>query len=132
MQRRQALSSIVAAVLGAATTLCMAQAAEPQQFPNVLAAKVRASGGDRFDFDVTVSSPYDSPARYADGIRARSPEGLTYGVRKLWHDHAAEQPFTRDLYGVKVPPGVTRVVIEARDQLYGYRGKALGVELPGR
>jgi hypothetical protein len=53
-------------------------------------------------------------------------------VRKLWHDHAAEQPFTRDLHCVKVPPGVTRVVIEARDQLHDYGGKALVVELPGR
>jgi hypothetical protein len=130
MQRCQAPPALVVAFIGAAATLCMAQTAEPQQFPNVLAAQVRAAGGDHFD--VTVSSAYDSPARYADGVRARSPEGLTYGVRKLWHDHAAEQPFTRDLHGVKLPPGVTHVVIEARDELHGYGGKALVVELPGR
>jgi hypothetical protein len=87
---------------------------------------------DTFDFDVTVSSPYDSANRYADGIRARSPDGVVFGVRKLFHDHASEQPFTRDLYGVKVPPGIKLVVIEARDQKYGYGGKTLEVVLPGR
>jgi len=98
----------------------------------VLEAKVRAAGANRFDFDVTVSSPYDSARRYADGIRARSKEGVVYGRRKLFHDHADEQPFTRDMYGVRVPAGVESVMVEARDQQFGYGGKVVEVELPGR
>jgi hypothetical protein len=57
---------------------------------------------------------------------------VVFGERKLLHDHAGEQPFTRDLYGVKIPPGIRAVVIQARDQKYGYGGKIIEVVLPGR
>lgn len=103
-----------------------------QRFPDVVAVQVHERGTDTFDFDVTVSSPYDTPNRYADGIRALDEHGKVLGVRKLWHDHGDEQPFTRDLYGVHIPPGIHRVVIQARDQRYGYGGKTVSVTLPGR
>lgn len=48
------------------------------------------------------------------------------------HDHAGEQPFTRDLYGVRIPRGVRAVTVQARDQKYGYGGKTVEVALPGR
>lgn len=101
-------------------------------FPDVVGAKAQARGDNAFDFDVTVSSPYDSAQRYADGFRVRSASGTVYGERKLVHDHAGEQPFTRDLYGVKIPPAVKRVTIEARDQQSGYGGKTFELRLPGR
>jgi len=103
-----------------------------QKYPDVLAAKARARGGDTFDFDVTVSSPYDTPRRYADGFRVSGRDGKVFGERKLWHDHAGEQPFTRDLYGVRIPRGIRVVVIQARDQRYGYGGRSIEVALPGR
>ncbi len=77
------------------------------RFPDVMSAKVRAAPGGRFDFDITVSSPYDTPQRYADGFRVVAPTGAVLGERTLWHDHQGEQPFTRDLYAVPIPPGVT-------------------------
>ena len=103
-----------------------------QIYPDVVAVKVRASGADRFDFDVTVSSPYDTPKRYADGFRVLTRERAVLGERKLLHEHADEQPFTRDLAGVKVPRGVRAVVVQARDQRSGYGGKTVEVILPGR
>lgn len=103
-----------------------------QKYPDVLAVKIRPRGGEAFDFDVTVSSPYDSPRRYADAFRVTDKEGRVFGERKLLHDHAGEQPFTRDLYGVKIPPGVRSVVVQARDQKHGYGGKAVETALPGR
>ena len=102
-----------------------------QKHPDVLAAKVQASGTDTFDFDVTVSSPYDTPQRYADAFRVMGKDGVIYGERILLHDHAGEQPFTRDLYGVRIPRAVTVVVIQARDQRFGYGGKSIEVVLPG-
>jgi hypothetical protein len=131
MNRRHALSTLGLALIASTLPVHSAMAAE-QKFPDVLKATVRAAGKDTFDFDVTVSSPYDSARRYADGIRARSPEGQVYAERKLFHDHAEEQPFTRDMYGAKIPPGIKSVVIEARDQKYGYGGKTIVVALPGR
>lgn len=122
-------TALLAAVLvGAIGT---SQAVE-QQFPDVVAVHVHARSAGTFDFDVTVSSPYDTPQRYADGIRALDNHGTVLGTRKLWHDHAGEQPFTRDLYGVHIPNGIRTVTIQARDQQFGYGGKTVTVPLPGR
>lgn len=105
---------------------------QDQKFPDILSVKVRASGSDRFDFDVTVSSPYDTPARYADGFRITSLSGELLGERKLVHDHRDEQPFTRDLHGLRIPRSVRQVVVQGRDQRFGYGGKSVQVRLPGR
>ena len=106
--------------------------ADNQKYPDVVNVKVKARDGNRFDFDVTVSSPYDTAQRYADAFRAMGADGVIYGERVLLHDHAGEQPFTRDLYGVTIPAGVKWVIIQARDQKYGYGGKTMQVTLPGR
>lgn len=127
-------TGIVPVLCGAAIWLCavLPLKAEPQRYPDVLAAKVTPRADIQFDFDVTISSPYDTPTRYADGFRVLGPEQKVYGERKLLHDHQDEQPFTRDLYRVTIPPGVVRVTIQARDQQYGYGGKTVEVRLPGR
>jgi len=103
-----------------------------QKYPDVIFAKVQVRDADTFDFDVTVSSPYDTPQRYADAFRLAGREGTVYGERRLLHDHATEQPFTRDLHGVKIPRGVRKLVIQARDRKYGYGGLWFEVDLPGR
>jgi hypothetical protein len=112
--------------------LTMPAAADEQRFPDVIAAAVRPSGPGTFDFDVTVSSPYDTPLRYADAFRVTGKDGTVFGERILLHDHAGEQPFTRDLYGVSIPPTIKTVVVQARDRKYGYGGRTVEVILPGR
>jgi hypothetical protein len=106
--------------------------AAEQRYPDVLAVKARAADGDRFDFFVTVSSPYDSPERYADAFRVLGKDGTVYGERKLLHDHADEQPFTRELFNVEIPAGIKTIIVQARDQVYGFGGKTVEVALPGR
>ncbi len=113
-------------------TLATGAQAATASYPDVLSAKVRPRGGDVFDFDVSVSSPYDTPQRYADAFRVMGRDGTVYGQRILDHDHRTEQPFTRDLYGVKIPPGVRTVVVQGRDQRSGYGGKTVEAALPGR
>lgn len=103
-----------------------------QTHPDIIDAKARARGADIFDFDVTVSSPYDTPQRYADGFRVAGRDGTIYGERKLLHDHATEQPFTRDLYGVRIPRHVRSVMLQARDQKFGYGGGTVELVLPRR
>jgi hypothetical protein len=127
---RRRLVTVLLAVPAAHYVL--ASPRQDQKFPDILAVKVRASGTDQFDFDVTVSSPYDTPARYADGFRVASLSGELLGERKLLHDHQDEQPFTRDLYGLKIPKSIKQVVVQGRDQRFGYGGKSLQVQLPGR
>ena len=118
------------AMLG--STSAQSQGSESQKFPDVVSVKVQARAGNHFDFDVTISSPYDTPQRYADGFRVMTTGGQIYGERKLLHDHADEQPLTRDLYGVSIPERVRAVVVQARDQKFGYGGKSMQVVLPGR
>jgi len=132
MTRRSFLVSSLVLASAMAGGIARAADATVQKFPDVLAARVQARGHDVFDFDVTVSSPYDTPQRYADGFRVSGKDGTVFGERKLLHDHAGEQPFTRDLYGVRIPRGVRMVVIQARDQRYGYGGKSIQIFLPGR
>ena len=128
------LQLLIVVLTGLALTASAPYAAEPksQTYPDVLAAKVRARSAGIFDFDVTISSPYDTPQRYADAFHVKDRNGTIFGERALWHDHASEQPFTRDLYGVKIPSHVRTVIIQARDRKNGYGGKTVEVSLPAR
>lgn len=127
--RRRTLLACAAAAVGSAAR---AQGRDAQRFPDVIDVRVRAAGANAFDFDVTVSSPYDTASRYADGFRVSTPAGEVLGERKLLHDHQNEQPFTRDLHAVRIPPHVKAVVVQARDQEHGYGGRSIEVRLPGR
>lgn len=98
-------------------------------FPDVLAAQATPEGNGAWRFDVTLSSPYDTPQRYADAWRVVGPDGTEYGIRVLTHDHASEQPFTRSQGGIEIPADVTTVTIEGRDQANGWGGGFLTVDL---
>lgn len=99
------------------------------RFPDVVAATATADGST-WTFAVTISSPYDSPERYADAWRIVGTGGEVFGVRVLTHDHANEQPFTRTLSGVEIPPDVGEVTIEGRDLDNGWGGGTLTISLP--
>lgn len=95
------------------------------EFPDVLAAEATQAADGTWRFDVTLSSPYDTPAKYADAWRVRHSDGTEYGIRILGHDHANEQPFTRSESGIEIPDDVDTVIIEARDLLDGWGGATL-------
>ncbi len=98
-------------------------------YPDVVSATASRNGDGTWSFSATLSSPYDSPERYADAWRVLAPDGTELGVRVLTHDHAGEQPFTRSLSGVTVPSGVAEVTIQGRDQLSGWGGATVQVTL---
>ena len=79
-----------------------------------------AKNGDTWRFDVTLSHGDTGWDHYADGWRVLDPQGNELGMRNLAHPHVNEQPFTRSLSGVKIPPGVTEVDIQARDNVSGW------------
>lgn len=97
-----------------------------QQYPDVVDVTVEKTG-NTFSFTVTISSPYDSPRRYADGWRVKDRNGTVYGEHTLMHDHADEQPFTRIQDGVRIPRDVSDVIVEGRDKRHGYGGKTKAV-----
>jgi hypothetical protein len=97
--------------------------------PNVVEAVARQAVDGSWTFDVTVSSPYDTPRRYADAWRVLAPDGTQLGIRELLHDHAGEQPFTRSLSGVEIPGDIGEVTVEARDQVNGWGGATVTLAL---
>lgn len=97
--------------------------------PDVVAAEASLDPDGTWTFRATLSSPYDTPQRYADAWRVLDPDGNELGVRVLTHDHANEQPFTRSLSGVAIPDDVTTVTIEGRDQQSGWGGATVEIDL---
>ena len=104
--------------------------ADVQRFPDVVKVQLQATGGRRYRVTVTVSSPYDTPQRYADGWRVLDERKRQLGFRSIVHDHRDEQPFTRSLDGVLIPRSVKFVEIQARDQRYGWGGQTKKVRVP--
>ncbi len=99
-------------------------------FPDVVGVDAQQATDGTWQFNVTLSSPYDSPERYADAWRVVGLDGAVYGERILTHDHANEQPFTRSESGIEIPGGVTEVLVEGRDQLSGWGGETMTYTLP--
>ncbi len=100
-----------------------------QMFPDIVGVSVKHNG-TRSDFSVTISSPYDSPSRYADAFRLLDENGNELGIRLLLHDHANEQPFTRSLLNVDVPGNISKIIVQARDKRYGWGGKTHTIDWP--
>lgn len=99
---------------------------------DVIGVAVHARSAGTYDFDVTIRSADTGWDRYADLIEAVGPDGTVLGTRALEHPHDDEQPFTRDLYQVKVPSGTRQVIIRARFKPSGYNGKTATITLPDR
>ena len=99
------------------------------RFPEVLAVAATDVGDERWRFDVTLSSPYDTPQRYADAWRVLDADDTELGIRVLMHDHASEQPFTRS-ETIDVPAGTSTVYVEGRDQLNGWSSQRFEFSLP--
>jgi hypothetical protein len=100
------------------------------QFPDVVDVKVTPNPDGTFKFDVTISSPYDSPEQYADAWRVIGANGTEFGIRELLHDHAGEQPFTRSLDRLEIPADVLEVTVEGRDLVNGWGGLTMTIQLP--
>lgn len=98
-------------------------------FPDVIDATATQADDGTWTIAATLSSPYDSPERYADGWRVIGPDGTEFGQRLLTHDHADEQPFTRTHSGVVIPPDIDVVTIQGRDQISGWGGLTFEVAL---
>ncbi len=89
----------------------------------------RESAGT-YRFDVTVRHGDNGWKHYADAWEVVGPSGKVLGTRVLLHPHEAEQPFTRSLSEVRIPPGVERVTVRAHDKIHGFGGKEITVAVP--
>ncbi len=99
-----------------------------QTYPDIVEVDVERRDDHTASFSVTVSSPYDTAQRYADGWRVLDQDGDVLGEHSLAHDHAGEQPFTRTQSDVAIPKGTTELTIEGRDQENGYGGQTVTIQ----
>lgn len=80
--------------------------------------------GESWHFNVTLKHDDTGWDHYADEWRVVTEDGEILGDRILYHPHVDEQPFTRGLSGVKIPPEIKKVYIEAHDKVHGWsKGK---------
>ncbi|MGI8575126.1 MAG: hypothetical protein ACR2MA_07225 [Egibacteraceae bacterium] len=101
-----------------------------QRFPEVVDATLEPAVDGAYDLEVTISSPYDSQERYADGWRVLDQQGDVLGTHELLHPHQNEQPFTRSQTGLGLPAGTEQIVVEGRDSVNGYGGATVTVAVP--
>ncbi len=97
---------------------------------DVLNVDVKKNKKGSFGFSVTVKHADSGWDHYADKWDIVAEKGVIYGTRILHHPHVGEQPFTRNLSGVKIPAGVKTVTIRAHDSVHKYGGKVVTVTLP--
>lgn len=109
----------------------MAEILYGDKFPEVLEVRASSTGGNKWRFNVTLSSLYDSPQRYADAWRVLDDKDQELGIRVLGHDHAGEQPFTRS-ETIMIPAETQVVFIEGRDQANGWSGQRFEFQMPSK
>jgi hypothetical protein len=105
--------------------LATAQAGEA----DVIAATAKSTGEGRWTFSATIQHADTGWDHYADRFDVVAPDGTVLGERILHHPHVEEQPFTRSLSGVEVPPDVNDVIIRAHDSQHGLGGAEFTVTL---
>lgn len=88
--------------------------------PAVVERIVAADQGGSWRFDVTLSHADTGWDDYADGWRVETADGTVLATRELLHPHETEQPFTRALMGVVIPPEAAEVFVRARTNIEGW------------
>ena len=83
-------------------------------------------------FTVTLEYADQGWEHYANQWDVVTLDGKLLKSRVLHHPHEQEQPFTRSLSGVLIPPGESKVKIRARDSKHGYSEQEFIVDIPGR
>ncbi|MGB5082919.1 MAG: hypothetical protein WBO23_19495 [Burkholderiales bacterium] len=109
--------------------LCAAVGAHAGE-ADVIAARASRGPDGKWSFAVTIRSNDKGWKYYCDRFEVRAPDGRLLGVRRLLHPHEDEQPFTRELDGVGIPPGLPGVLIRAHHNARGYDGDVLKLQLP--
>ena len=85
--------------------------------------------GGTYSFSVTVRHADAGWEHYADKWEVVLPDGKVIDTRVLAHPHDSEQPFTRNLGGVRIPADLTKVRVRAHDKVHGYGGREMEVDM---
>lgn len=103
---------------------------------DVLFVKAILEGDSTWTFHVTVEHPDTGWDDYVNGWDVSTLDGTVLKVnstdtftRLLLHPHENEQPFTRSQRGIRVPDGITQLIVRAHDIIDGFGGREVFVDL---
>ena len=126
------LGGLSRGVLAAVALLTAGSATVGADAPRVLAAEASANGDGTYTVSATLRHGDTGWDHYADGFTVLAPDGRMLAHRVLYHPHVDEQPFTRSVDGVRVPPGIRKVIVRAHDKVHGDGKATVTVTLPDR
>lgn len=97
---------------------------------DVVSARAVQTADDTRNFEATLRCDDRGFDYFCDRFEILSPNGAVLAVRVLDHPHVDEQPFTRELTGVRIHTGLARsILIRAHHNVRGYSGEALKLPL---
>lgn len=100
--------------------------------PRVINAEASPNGDGSYTVSATIRHGDTGWEHYADNFEVLAPDGTLLSRRVLYHPHVDEQPFTRSVQGVQVPPGLKEVVVRTHDKVHGYGKQTVTIKLPDR
>ncbi len=118
-----------AAARAAAALLALAAGPAAAGDVEVRAAELVRDGAGTWSASVTLAHGDTGWDHYADAWRVVGTDGRVFGTRTLLHPHETEQPFTRGLSGIAIPPDARRVFVEAHDSVHGWSPQRLELDL---
>lgn len=95
----------------------------------IVSAQFNRINNDQWTISVTLKHQDSGWDHYADSWRVVDHIGSVLGTRVLHHPHINEQPFTRSLTNIAIPPATQRLYIEARDNVHGWSRNRLKIDL---
>jgi hypothetical protein len=96
----------------------------------IVNAEARKTGDQLYSFSVTLEHADTGWDHYADQWQVLTLDRQVLGTRTLYHPHVGEQPFTRSLGNVKVPAGLSTIIIKAHDKVHGVSPQTYELQLP--
>ena len=99
---------------------------------SVLDIKARQLNDKTWTFAVTLKHNDAGWDHYANKWQIIDAKNKILGTRTLYHPHVHEQPFTRNLSGVKIPEGTKSVRVIAKDTVHGLSHNAAEINLDNK
>ena len=95
----------------------------------VVDVKIHQQNDKTWTFAVTLKHDDKGWDHYANEWQVIGKDNKIFATRTLYHPHVNEQPFTRNLSGVKIPDNIKTVRVIAKDTVHGLSHNAAEVNL---
>lgn len=115
--------------LGVLLATCTLSATAGANNADVVSARARCTSLRTCTFSVTIRHADVGRGHFVNRFEVVAPSGTILGKRLIRNPHVHQQPFTLELTGVAIPPGIKQVTVRAHDSTHRYRGRTATVRL---